>query len=147
MLFGRADCARDFPLRNFATRCKGGTKEAGLYVPPCCIASKPRPSEQPGPPYRQPGRSGATAPTSGTPEGVGRVGPTYLPARKPGTIAGMTRRTLSPLDRLLIDAQNALGTLAGRPLARRPNPAQATPEVELDGDERRHAAGLMRINH
>ncbi len=56
-------------------------------------------------------------------------------------------RALSPLDRLLVDAQNALGTLAGRPLARRPNPAQSTPEVELDAAERRHAAGLMRINH
>ncbi|MEO8364622.1 MAG: 2-polyprenyl-3-methyl-6-methoxy-1,4-benzoquinone monooxygenase [Pseudoxanthomonas sp.] len=57
------------------------------------------------------------------------------------------QRTLSPLDRLLVDAQNALGTLAGKPMARRPNPAAATPEVELDASERRHAAGLMRINH
>ena len=56
-------------------------------------------------------------------------------------------RTLSPLDRLLVDAQNALDTLAGRPPARRPNPAQSTPEVTLDAAERRHAAGLMRINH
>lgn len=56
-------------------------------------------------------------------------------------------RTLSPLDRLLVDAQNALDTLAGRPPARRPNPAQSTPEVALDAAERRHAAGLMRINH
>ena len=56
-------------------------------------------------------------------------------------------RALSPLDRLLVDAQNALGTLAGKPAARRPNPAAATPEVELDARERRHAAGLMRINH
>jgi len=59
----------------------------------------------------------------------------------------MTLRELSPLDQLLVGAQNALGTLAGRPAARRPNPAQATPEVELGRDERRHAAGLMRINH
>lgn len=56
-------------------------------------------------------------------------------------------RALSPLDRLLVDAQNALGTLAGKPVARRPNPAAGTPEVELDAAERRHAAGLMRINH
>ena len=56
-------------------------------------------------------------------------------------------RLLSPLDRLLVDAQNALGTLAGKPVARRPNPAGNTPDVELDATERRHAAGLMRINH
>ena len=59
----------------------------------------------------------------------------------------MTARALTPLDRLLVDAQNALGTLAGRPVARRPNPAAGTAEVELDANERRHAAGLMRINH
>jgi ubiquinone biosynthesis monooxygenase Coq7 len=62
-------------------------------------------------------------------------------------MAAMNARTLSPLDRLLVDAQNALGTLAGKPLARRPNPAADTAHVELDADERRHAAGLMRINH
>ncbi len=59
----------------------------------------------------------------------------------------MTLRTLSPLDRLLVDTQNALSTLAGKPLARRANPAADTAEVELDPAERRHAAGLMRINH
>jgi ubiquinone biosynthesis monooxygenase Coq7 len=59
----------------------------------------------------------------------------------------MTLRTLSPVDRLLIDAQNALGTLRGTPVARRPNPAAGAPEVELDAAARRHAAGLMRINH
>ena len=42
--------------------------------------------------------------------------------RKPGTIAAMSSRTLSPLDRLLVDAQNALGTVAGKPLARRAQP-------------------------
>lgn len=62
-------------------------------------------------------------------------------------MAAMTSRALSPLDRLLVDAQNALGTLAGKPLARRPNPAADTADVELDASERRHAAGLMRINH
>ena len=56
-------------------------------------------------------------------------------------------RSLSRLDRLLVEAQNALGTVVGTPVARRPNPAGSTPEVELDAAERRHAAGLMRINH
>ena len=59
----------------------------------------------------------------------------------------MNSRTLSAFDRLLVDAQNALGTLAGKPVARRPNPASTTPDVELHDAERRHAAGLMRINH
>ena len=62
-------------------------------------------------------------------------------------MVAMIPRTLTPFDRLLVDAQNALGTLAGKPVARRPNPAGTTPDVELDPAERRHAAGLMRINH
>ena len=62
-------------------------------------------------------------------------------------MAAMTSRALSPLDRLLVDAQNALDTLAGKPVPRRANPAAETPDVALDHAERRHAAGLMRINH
>jgi ubiquinone biosynthesis monooxygenase Coq7 len=56
-------------------------------------------------------------------------------------------RTLSPLDRLLADAQNALDTVAGAPRAARPNPGRDEADVILDDAERRHAAGLMRINH
>ena len=56
-------------------------------------------------------------------------------------------RQLSPLDRILADTQNALGTVFGRPDAGRANPAGDTAEVVLDDEERRHAAGLMRINH
>ena len=58
-----------------------------------------------------------------------------------------TLRTLSPLDRLLDSAQNALSTVAGSPRAERANPGEATPDVVLEDAERRHAAGLMRINH
>lgn len=58
-----------------------------------------------------------------------------------------TSRTLSPLDRLLDSAQNALSTVAGSPRAERANPGESTPDVVLDDAERRHAAGLMRINH
>ena len=58
-----------------------------------------------------------------------------------------TSRILSPLDRLLDSAQNALSTVAGSPRAERPNPGESTPDVVLDDAERRHAAGLMRINH
>ncbi|KGQ20008.1 hypothetical protein LF41_2175 [Lysobacter dokdonensis DS-58] len=56
-------------------------------------------------------------------------------------------REISPLDRFLIDAQNALSTVFGRPDAARGNPAGDTAEVVLEDEERRHAAGLMRINH
>ena len=56
-------------------------------------------------------------------------------------------RDLSPIDRLLIDAQNALGTVFGSPHAERANPGDGEAELVLDDDERRHAAGLMRINH
>lgn len=56
-------------------------------------------------------------------------------------------RALSPLDRLIDQAQNALETICGSPAAQRPNPAHNVPAGELDQAERRHAAGLMRINH
>ena len=59
----------------------------------------------------------------------------------------MNTRAFTPLDRLLIDAQNALDTVFGAPAAERPNPSTGEPEVVLDDAERRHAAGLMRINH
>lgn len=59
----------------------------------------------------------------------------------------MNARALSPLDRVLADTQRALETVFARPPAERPNPAGDTPEVVLEDDERRHAAGLMRINH
>ncbi len=57
------------------------------------------------------------------------------------------RRGLDAVDRLLVEAQRALETVFGNPAASRPNPAGDTPDVELDPAERRHAAGLMRINH
>jgi 3-demethoxyubiquinol 3-hydroxylase len=57
------------------------------------------------------------------------------------------QRRLTALDRLLDAAQNALGTVAGAVHAERPNPGAGEAEVVLDEEERRHAAGLMRINH
>ena len=56
-------------------------------------------------------------------------------------------RTLTPLDRMLADAQNALETIAGIAYAGRPNPGADEADVVLDDEERRHAAGLMRVNH
>lgn len=56
-------------------------------------------------------------------------------------------RLNTPFDDLLTEAQRALDTVFGNPPAQRANPAAATPERELDPAARRHAAGLMRINH
>ncbi|HYG07800.1 MAG TPA: 2-polyprenyl-3-methyl-6-methoxy-1,4-benzoquinone monooxygenase [Stenotrophomonas sp.] len=57
------------------------------------------------------------------------------------------QRRHSLVDRLLLEAQRGLETVFGEPPAQRPNPAGKTPEVPLDAAERRHSAGLMRINH
>lgn len=59
----------------------------------------------------------------------------------------MNARTLSPFDRLLTGIERALETVAGAPEAARPSPAAALEDAPLDERERRHAAGLMRINH
>jgi len=59
----------------------------------------------------------------------------------------MPNRALNPLDRLLDSAQNALSTVFGAARAERANPGDDQPEVVLDDADRRHAAGLMRVNH
>jgi len=59
----------------------------------------------------------------------------------------MTARHLTPLDRLLDGAQNALETVFGSARPERPTPAAGHADVVLDDADRRHAAGLMRINH
>ena len=60
----------------------------------------------------------------------------------------MTTRDYTPIDHLLIQADNALRTVFGRPrVTERQNPAADLPEAELDGTRRRHIARLMRINH
>ena len=51
------------------------------------------------------------------------------------------------IDELIIGFDRALRTLAGRASAARPNPAGAIAAAELTSEERRHAAGLMRVNH
>jgi 3-demethoxyubiquinol 3-hydroxylase len=56
-------------------------------------------------------------------------------------------RVQTPVDQLLTEAQRALETVFGAPAASRPNPAVGTPDIALEPGERRHAAGLMRINH
>jgi ubiquinone biosynthesis monooxygenase Coq7 len=59
----------------------------------------------------------------------------------------MTVRQLGPLDRLIAGFERALETVAGEPEAARPSPATGLDEAGMDSRERRHAAGLMRINH
>ena len=60
----------------------------------------------------------------------------------------MNARTLSPLDRLLVEAGRALEIVfIAKPTPAEPSPAGGVPEAELDDAQRRHAAGLMRINH
>ena len=58
------------------------------------------------------------------------------------------QRDYTPLDRLLMNVDMAVRTVFGRPqTTERPNPADVIEEAELNEDERRHVAGLMRINH
>lgn len=56
-------------------------------------------------------------------------------------------RRYRPVDRLLGELQHALTTTLGPARAQRPNPGQPQPHPDLDEAQRRHAAGLMRINH
>lgn len=56
-------------------------------------------------------------------------------------------RTLSALDRLLARGEQALEAIAGTPASTRTSPASEIAEADMDEAERRHAAGLMRINH
>jgi ubiquinone biosynthesis monooxygenase Coq7 len=60
----------------------------------------------------------------------------------------MKNRDLTPLDRIFAGLDDALRTVASRSTrASRPNPADGIEESEMTEDERRHAAGLMRVNH
>src|SRR6266542_4362652 len=51
------------------------------------------------------------------------------------------------LDDLIVGFDRALRTLSGVAASGRTNPAAGMPEPALTADERRHAAGLMRVNH
>jgi ubiquinone biosynthesis monooxygenase Coq7 len=60
----------------------------------------------------------------------------------------MPDRDLTPIDRLLAGANNALRTIAapaGRPA--RENPAAGIADSNLSSEQKSHAAGLMRVNH
>ena len=63
-------------------------------------------------------------------------------------IPPMRERNLTPIDRILAGANNALRTIAapaGRPS--RKNPATDVAETDLTDKQKAHAAGLMRVNH
>ena len=51
------------------------------------------------------------------------------------------------LDRLIVSFDRALRTATGVYSASRPTPAATLADPTLDDAERRHAAGLMRVNH
>ncbi|NOR20086.1 MAG: 2-polyprenyl-3-methyl-6-methoxy-1,4-benzoquinone monooxygenase [Xanthomonadales bacterium] len=54
----------------------------------------------------------------------------------------------SPIDRLIISFDNALRLATGQAAeASRENPAGSIPDLVMEEEQRRHAAGLMRINH
>lgn len=60
----------------------------------------------------------------------------------------MRHRQLTPLDRLLVSANNALRTVAMRAGSTpRQNPAANIDEGALDARQKAHSAGLMRVNH
>jgi len=51
------------------------------------------------------------------------------------------------VDDLILGFDRALRTLSGVAASGRANPAAGMPEPQLTPEERRHAAGLMRVNH
>ena len=55
---------------------------------------------------------------------------------------------MSPIDRLIVEFDTALRSVVGGANAGRPTPGSAAaPNHSLDAAERKHAAGLMRVNH
>lgn len=60
----------------------------------------------------------------------------------------MFARELFPIDRVLVEIERALATsFDAKAEAQRPSPASGLAEGPLDEADRRHAAGLMRVNH
>lgn len=55
---------------------------------------------------------------------------------------------MSPIDRFIIEFDTALRSVAGGAHSQRPTPgAELASKTVLDAQERKHAAGLMRVNH
>ncbi|MFO1408237.1 MAG: 2-polyprenyl-3-methyl-6-methoxy-1,4-benzoquinone monooxygenase [Steroidobacteraceae bacterium] len=58
-----------------------------------------------------------------------------------------TDRAPTLADALIREFDRALRTIAAANVAARPNPAGSAPETVTEAAARRHAAGLMRVNH
>jgi ubiquinone biosynthesis monooxygenase Coq7 len=56
-------------------------------------------------------------------------------------------RSISPLDQLIAGFDKALRVVGGVATSSRPNPAAHAADCELNAEEQRHSAGLMRVNH
>jgi ubiquinone biosynthesis monooxygenase Coq7 len=56
-------------------------------------------------------------------------------------------RNINPLDQLIVGFDKALRVVGGVAKAARPNPGVSAPDCELNAQEQRHSAGLMRVNH
>jgi ubiquinone biosynthesis monooxygenase Coq7 len=64
------------------------------------------------------------------------------------TVPTMKTRQYTPFDQLIMNLDQALRTLAGKPLVSgRPDPADEVDETPLSEVEQRESARLMRINH
>jgi ubiquinone biosynthesis monooxygenase Coq7 len=60
----------------------------------------------------------------------------------------MSERHYSLFDKFIIEFDKALTTVAGKPeTTSRPTPGKELEEAELTAEERKQAAGLMRVNH
>jgi len=59
----------------------------------------------------------------------------------------ISNRTRFDLDRGILEFDKAVRVILGEPTARRPSPAEAVAEGDLDDGLRRNAAALMRVNH
>jgi ubiquinone biosynthesis monooxygenase Coq7 len=58
-----------------------------------------------------------------------------------------TNQYSHPLDQLIVGFDKALRVVGGVAKAARPNPGTMAPDCELNTQEQRHSAGLMRVNH
>lgn len=56
-------------------------------------------------------------------------------------------RHFNPLDHLVVSLDKAVRVIAGVATASRPNPAVHAADATMTDEEKRHSAGLMRVNH
>jgi ubiquinone biosynthesis monooxygenase Coq7 len=57
------------------------------------------------------------------------------------------QRAINPFDQLIVGFDKALRVVGGVAKAARPNPGLLASDCELNHQEARHSAGLMRVNH